>query len=108
MTHSAVLLLLDALAVARLTRLVVTDTILAPLRARLIGSRPSTTRDLGGERILVAARPRLAELLSCPWCTSPYLAAIVVACQALAPAVWIYPSAILAFSLLAAMIAERA
>ena len=35
MTHSAVLLVLDALACARMTRLVMVDTILAPLRAHL-------------------------------------------------------------------------
>lgn len=49
MTHSAVLLALDALACLRLTRLVVADTITAAIRARLIGRtyegqpRPGTT-----------------------------------------------------------------
>jgi hypothetical protein len=107
MTHSATLLALDALACFRLTRLVVADTITAPIRARLIGSRPAVTMDIGAQRMMVAARPRLAEFLTCPWCVSPYLAVAVVACQALAAAVWIYPAAVLAFSAVAGLISEH-
>jgi hypothetical protein len=106
-THSAVLLTLDALAVARLTRLVMLDSILAPVRELLKGRKPAQSMDLGGSRIMVAARPRVAELLGCPWCVSPYLAAAVVACQALAAAVWLYVSAVLAFSMVAGLLAER-
>lgn len=106
MTHAAVPLILDALAVARLTRLVVADSITAPFRERLAGSRPGTTRQLGGERIVIAARPRLAQFVSCPWCVSPYLAAAVVACQALAATVWFYAAAVLAFSLVAGLLGE--
>lgn len=104
MTHAAVLLILDALAVFRLTRLVVADTITAPLRERLIGRKPAVTRDIDGERIMIAARPKLAEFITCPWCTSPYLAAIVVGCQALIPTLWQYPCAVLAFSAAAGLL----
>jgi hypothetical protein len=107
MTHSATLLLLDALAVARLTRLVVSDTITAPLRQRLFGSRPGVTSDLAGHRVQVAARPRLAQFITCPWCVSPYLAIGVVMLQALAPTACLYVTAVLAFSLLAGLLAER-
>lgn len=107
MTRSAVLLVLDALATARLTRLVIADTITAPIRARLAGSRASTSYNLGGERMMVVARPRLTQFITCPWCISPYLAGIVIACQALIPAVWLYASAVLAFSLVAALISEH-
>jgi hypothetical protein len=106
-THSATLLALDGLAVFRLTRLLISDTITAPVRERLYGRRPGVTRDMGGERIMVAARPRLAEFLSCPWCVSPWLAAAVTACQALAPAVWLYPSCVLAFSAMAGLLSEH-
>jgi hypothetical protein len=82
MTHSATLLLLDALFVARLTRLVIQDTTTAPLRTKLLGSRPGTSRDMGGTRITVVARPRLATFLTCPWCVSPYIAIGVVLLQA--------------------------
>ena len=109
MTHSATLLILDALAVFRLTRLVITDTILASVRQRLLGSRPGITMDQGvhAQRIMVASRPRLAEFLGCPWCVSIYAAVLVTACQALAPAIWLYPSAVLAFSAVAGLLSER-
>lgn len=96
-------LLLDALAVARLTQLVIRDTILEGVRERLKGRR-TYARDLGGDPTYIAARPRVALFLSCPWCVSPWLATIVVALQALIPAVWLYPSAVLAFSQTAAVI----
>lgn len=107
MTHSAILLALDALAVYRLTRLVVADTITARAREAIAGRRPGHSRDLSGMRIVVVARPRLAALISCPWCVSPYLAAVVVVCQALIPALWIYPAAVLAFSAAAGLISEH-
>jgi hypothetical protein len=107
MTHSATLLLLDALAVIRLTRLVIADELTAPLRARLLGQRPATTRDLGGERILVVARPRLATFLSCPWCVSFWIAIGVVLMQAISPTACLYVTAVLAFSALAGFMLER-
>lgn len=108
MTHSPVLLILDALAVFRLTRLLTEDTITAALRERVVGSRPAVERSLSGHRIMIAARPRLAVFITCPWCTSPWLAVLVIACQALAPAVWIYPACVLAFSAVAGLLSEHA
>ena len=64
------------------------------------------TMDMGAQRIMVAARPRVAAFVTCPWCVSPYLAVVVVACQALAPKVWIYPAAVLAFSAVAGLFSE--
>jgi hypothetical protein len=106
-THSATLLALDALAVFRLTRLVVADSITANLRIRASGVRPTSDRHLTGEKMIMVARPRLAEFLGCPWCVSPWLAAAVVACQALAPHVWLYAAAVLAFSAVAGLLAEH-
>lgn len=106
MTHSATLLLLDCLACFRLTRLICADTISKPLRERLYGQRVGMM-DVGGERVMVPARPKVAEFITCPWCVSPYLAVAVVACQALAPAVWIYPAAVLAFSAAAGAISAH-
>lgn len=105
MTHDPVPILLDALAVARLTRLVTQDTITAPLREKIAGRRPGR---VVGQQIVTAARPKLAELTTCPWCVSPYLAAAVVALQALAPAVCLVVTAVLAFSMVAGLLAERA
>ncbi len=107
MTRSATLLVLDALAVYRLTRLVCADTITAPLREWLVGTRPAVERQLSGSRIMIAARPRVAAFITCPWCVSPWLSAPVIACQALAPSVWIYPACVLAFSATAGVISEH-
>ena len=102
MTHSAVLLVLDALAAFRLTRLVVADSITARIRQRLAGRAV-----VASSRAAVVARPRLAEFVSCPWCVSPYLAGAVVVCQALAAGVWLYVSAVLAFSAVAGLLSEH-
>jgi len=106
-THSPTLLILDALAVFRLTRLVVLDAIADPIRRRLLGSRPGTTRTLSGERVLVVARPRLAEFLACPWCVSIWAAVAIVALQAFAATACVYVTAVLAFSAVAGLLADR-
>jgi hypothetical protein len=90
-THSPVLLTLDALAVARLTRLLVMDSITRPAR----------------DWIVKGGRPMLIEFSTCPWCVSPYLAAGVVVLQRLAPTICLYVTAVLAFSAVAGFLAER-
>lgn len=107
MTARPMLLLLDALTVYRLTRLVTVDAITAGLRQRLIGTAYSPERDAGGYRMPLAARPRLAEFITCPWCTSPYLATGVVAMQSLLPTVTLYATAVLASSAVAGILSER-
>lgn len=78
------LLLLDALAVYRLTRLVTEDHLpFGPLRDRLERERPNGL---------------LTELVSCPWCVSIYSGALVLGLHALLPGVWPYAAAVLAFS----------
>jgi hypothetical protein len=106
MTHAPVLLLLDALACYRLTRLVVTDYLTEPLRERLRGRVPLSDRQLTGDRIVVAKRPKVAEFLSCPWCVSFWTAIGVVLMQSLLPTACLYVTAVLAFSAVAGIIAE--
>lgn len=108
MTHSPTLLLVDALAVARLTRLVIADTILEPVRNRLRGRKPSGAHALSGDRIIVAARPKLAEFIVCPWCISFWAAVGVVALQAAAPGVCLPVTAVLAFSLVGSVVHQLA
>lgn len=85
------LLILDAVATYRLTRFVVEDHIpFGPLRDRIVERRP----DSG-----------LAELITCPWCSSMYVAGIVLALHALLPTVWPYAAAMLAFSAVAGLLA---
>lgn len=81
--------LIDALAVARLTRLVTEDTITEPLRERL------------------SDRERLHYLITCPWCSSPYIAAGALLARRFAPGLWDPLARVLAFSEVAGLIAER-
>jgi hypothetical protein len=106
MTTTPILLLLDALAVIRLTQLVNHDTILDPVRDWLIGHSYGETRDMSGARPAVAARPKWAVFLTCPWCVSFWAAIGVVAAQALIPHLWLYGSAVLAFSAVCGLVAE--
>jgi hypothetical protein len=76
----------DALAAARVTRLVTTDTF-PPIRmARewfLDKVDPGKVRDVNG-----AEPPALAELITCNWCTGVWVAFGVVAARRAVPALW--------------------
>lgn len=107
MTHSAVLLTLDALACFRLTQLVIKDYVLDSARRWAVGAIPSSDRMLDGSKIPVARRPKVALFLSCPWCVSVWIAGGVVLMQSLLAGPWLYASAVLAFSAVAGIIAEH-
>lgn len=108
MNGSAWWLAVDALAVYRLTMLVVKDSITTPIRTRLVGREHIQRVGNGqGQGLVVAARPKLAEFLSCPWCVSIWLAAGVVALTQLWPAGWQYAAVALAFSGVAGFLADR-
>jgi hypothetical protein len=92
------LLVIYALAVARVTGLIVSDSITEPMRDRVIGwldERPAT------------AGAFLAELIQCPWCAGMWVS------MAAAPLVWfqgaspimLVPALALAFSQLTGMLA---
>ena len=83
-------LLVDALAVFRLTRLVTRDRILEPVRARAEAG-PEWLRYLSG----------------CPWCISIHAAVGVVVARRLAPKAWGPLAEVLAFSAVAGLIAEN-
>lgn len=85
------LLALDALAVYRLTRLIVTDHMpFGPLRDRLARDRPHSL---------------ITDWMHCPWCSSAWIAAAVLAVHALTPHWWPYAAAVLAFSAVAGLLA---
>lgn len=89
MTHNAVLLVLDALATWRLTRLLIDDSITFWLRKPLVEGRGPAW---------------LADLMTCPWCLSIWIATGVVVAQVLVPGQWIYVAAVLAFSAVAGLL----
>jgi hypothetical protein len=107
MTSDPTLLALDALATYRLTRLVGSDTITAPVRLKLAGSRYIDRRDMTGMRAAVVARPKLAEFITCPWCVSPWIAVAIVLLGSLAASACLVITAVLAFSAIAGIISER-
>jgi hypothetical protein len=94
-----VLLVVYALAVARVTGLVTTDTITEPARDAVIGWLDDRPRTLGAF---------VSKLITCPWCASIWLAAVA------APLVWfwgehpllIVPALALAFSQITGMVSD--
>lgn len=84
------LLSLDALACYRLTRFVAEDRVpLGPLRDRFVEHRPDAA---------------FTTWFTCPWCSSMYVAAVVLGLHALLPAVWPYAAAVLALSAIAGLL----
>jgi hypothetical protein len=93
-----VLLLVYALAVYRLTRLLIADQVLEPLRTGiLVWAQPEQGRQ----------RPMLAYFVTCPWCVSMWVAAGWLLLASLAgPVAW-YLGAALAFSAITGLLAGR-
>jgi hypothetical protein len=85
-------LAVDALAVFRLTRLLVADAILEEPRARALVKLETT------------GHPKLGYLLGCPWCISPYIAAAAIVARRRAPRGWDPVARALAFSAVAGII----
>jgi hypothetical protein len=84
----------DALAVFRLTKLVVDDEIFADVRDKLLDRFPPESTKLG-------------YLITCPWCVSIYLGGAVVVARLVAPRQWDLAARALSFSALTGLVAER-
>lgn len=84
MTHSSIVLIASALAVYRLTHLIVEDKIAQPIRDWAVRASNFTM-----------------ELVTCPWCVSIWFGAGAVLALALIPTVWFYIALWLAFSAIA-------
>jgi hypothetical protein len=97
-TGPAAALVVDGLAVARLTRLVVLDTITDPIRDRIIeaayrrrdgGFEPLDALETWTERAVDDNDPpKLATLVTCTWCTGVWVAAGAVVASRVAPRAW--------------------
>lgn len=90
----AVWLIVDALAVYRLTRLVTRDSL--PLVAR---PRDAAVRRWGDRA--------LGYFVECPWCVSVWVAAAAVTGRVLTPTWWTPLALVLAFSAVTGWLAER-
>ncbi|MEC1613433.1 DUF1360 domain-containing protein [Bacillus mojavensis] len=84
-------LFLLSLAVFRLARLLVFDTIMAPLRSLFHEEKEEKDADGNVETYIVikgtGIRAFIGELLSCYWCTGVWCAVFLILCQALIPQV---------------------
>ena len=85
-------LVVDALAVYRITRLVVDDAILDAPRERVFGWLDS--------------RAKVAELLDCSWCVAVWVAFGVVVLRGVLPRAWAPVARGLALSAVAGLISE--
>lgn len=113
-------LAVDALATFRLTKLVIDDKLTEPLRARAIGAAyrrvgreawyRQALNEVDGDPAQVVAQdaepPKLAYLLTCPWCSGMYVAVAVVAARRLVPRAWAVSGEVLALSGAAGLAAE--
>lgn len=94
----------DGLAIYRLTRLIVSDTFppIRRVRDRVTEWAVENERTVNGRREI---HP-LGELISCPWCSSVWVAVGVVAARRYAPRVWRPVATILAGSAVAGFLSE--
>ncbi|HEY3630784.1 MAG TPA: DUF1360 domain-containing protein, partial [Jatrophihabitantaceae bacterium] len=96
----AIWLVVDALAVYRLTRLAVKDTITQPARRWLFGlDRAGDGCPFAGPAAPFANTlyALTTAIVSCPWCMSVWVSAGVVVLTYFTPLVWSFPAAGLAF-----------
>lgn len=115
MTHTY-WLIINALAVYRLSILVSKDKVTKPMRERIWGlgryrkkvfATSSEMINYLTEGTRARAARTLYELVICPWCLSVWFGMAVVALTALAPALWQYPAAALAISGVTVAITRR-
>jgi hypothetical protein len=106
-------LVIDALATARLTRLVTRDRLTKPWRRRAITAAYGAqglpeSWDAFGPTVVTddLEAPEVAYLLSCSWCSSLWCALVVLALRATVPGVWSPVAKALAASQLTGMAAE--
>jgi len=87
-------LLTDALATYRLTRLATADVISEPARMALLRTTgaepPPGEEDLTAQEVVESLEqaPRLATLITCRWCAGIWIAAGVSIARVAAPRVW--------------------
>lgn len=93
-------LVVDALAAFRLIKLVTNDTITEPLRGKVLARvylaahrpPPADMSEAGCDWTHAVLQdpepPKLATLLTCPWCAGTYVALGVVLARRLVPRAW--------------------
>jgi hypothetical protein len=86
----------DALATARLTRLLTQDSITEPFRVRVERAEGAGHLPLGA-----------GEFVSCPWCVGVWVSAAVATARRVAPRAWNVAAGVLACAEVAGLLAAR-
>lgn len=83
-------LVIDALATARLTRLITRDSITEPLRDEWVMEAYERAGREAPEfgTVFDEDPPMAATFITCPWCVSVWVGVGVVAARRFAPALW--------------------
>jgi len=99
---------LEALAIARITRLITTDRVpFGPLRTRLMSvAWQREQRRPKQEDTVRPVEPYTVELLTCPWCMSVWVALAVLLVLRHIPG-WKFLARVLAASYVTGFLAER-
>jgi hypothetical protein len=111
-THSWWWLIVDALALYRLTRLIVSDSITDPIRKRLLDHakrlafQNATANQNRPTPYDSNVYGKFWNLITCPWCLSIWFAIPVIALTKLVPGVWQYPALGLTLSAVAGLISH--
>ncbi len=112
-------LIINALATYRLTKLVNEDVLTSGLRERFIRRQfrkagryhevewDVPERDVGSLPPTEEPAPKLAYLVTCPWCVSPYVATGVVLAATFAPKQWKKAARVAAFSAVAGILSTK-
>lgn len=87
-------LIVDALAVHRITKLVIDDEITEPIRQMVWKRFPPETTKIG-------------YLTTCPWCVSIWAGAGALVAEAVAPTAWKHVARILAISTVTGYLFEK-
>lgn len=88
------LVIVNALAVHRLTKLAIDDTILSSVRERIFNKWPPSPTSW-------------SYVLTCPWCISFWFALIAVIGMYTIPSIWYFIALVLALSSVVGLIEDR-
>lgn len=118
MGRSALDLVVDALAVYRLTRLVTADVITAPARDRIVEAAYANVGEAEAIRSILGDAvswseyaeddpdaPKLATLITCRWCAAIHCSILVVCLRRAFPRAWRPVGEMLALGAAAALVA---
>lgn len=101
--NTALALLVDTVAVYRLTKLITEDYLTEDLRLLLLDKFPAVIDKRTGQK----RRSKIAYFINCPWCVSIWAAAFIFTLRKINPELTTYLSSILAASAVTGVAATK-